>query len=101
MQVNDGEQRTSDWIACLTYKSIATARPHANDINLLASRARARNRSLGVTGMLLCENGSFLQTLEGPPDALKTLWSSIQQDSRHSHIEVLSEHIVTARLFSE
>lgn len=101
MQTNDGGQRTSDWIACLTYKSVATATPRANDIDLLASRARARNRSLGVTGMLLFENGSFLQTLEGPPTALKTLWSSIQQDNRHNHIEVLSEHIVTARLFSE
>ena len=100
-QVTTGEQRTSDWIACLTYKSVATATPRANDIDLLARRARARNRSLGVTGMLLFENGSFLQTLEGPPDALKTLWSSIQQDSRHNHIEVLSEHIVTARIFSE
>lgn len=101
MQLNDGAQRTSDWIACLTYKSIATAAPRASDIGLLANRARARNRSLGITGMLLCEDGSFLQTLEGSPDALETLWSSIKRDSRHNHIEILSEHIVPARLFSE
>jgi len=88
------------WIACLTYKSIATASPSAADLDSLVGKARARNRDLSVTGMLLYEDGSFLQTLEGPPDKLETLWSSIKQDTRHDHIEVLSEHIVPARLFS-
>jgi blue light- and temperature-responsive anti-repressor len=91
----------ADWSACLTYKSTATAAPSAGDLDLLVAKARARNRSLGVTGMLLFEDGHFLQTLEGSPAALETLWSSIRQDGRHNHIEVLSEHIVTARLFSD
>lgn len=89
------------WIGCLTYKSIATASPSEADLASLVRKARARNRKLGVTGMLLYENGSFLQTLEGPPEKLETLWSSIKQDPRHDHIEVLSEHIVPARLFSD
>ena len=89
------------WIACLTYKSIATASPSAADLEVLVGKARARNRNLSVTGMLLHENGSFLQTLEGPPEKLEVLWSSIKQDTRHDHIEVLSEHIVPARLFSD
>ena len=89
------------WISCLTYKSIATASPSATDLCALVGRARARNRKLSVTGMLLYEDGSFLQTLEGPPDKLDALWSSIKQDTRHDHIEVLSEHMVPARLFSD
>lgn len=91
----------SDWIASLTYKSVATTVPHPGDLDLLVARARARNRSLDVTGMLLFEDGCFLQTLEGPPTALAALWASIRQDGRHNHIEVLSEHMVTARLFSD
>lgn len=88
------------WISCLTYKSIATSSPGAGDLQALVGKARARNRSLDVTGMLLFENGYFLQTLEGPPEKLELLWSSIKRDVRHDHIEVLSEHIVPARLFS-
>ncbi len=94
-------QGPAEWVACLTYKSIATATPRADDIDLLAGRARARNRSLDVTGMLLFEDGCFLQTIEGPPPAVAALWSSIQRDSRHDHIEVLSEHMAASRLFSD
>ncbi|KPF61654.1 hypothetical protein IP79_15070 [Porphyrobacter sp. AAP60] len=97
----NSQNGSADWIACLTYKSTATATPSASDLDFLVAKARARNNRLGVTGMLLFENGCFLQTLEGPPTALESLWSSIQRDGRHNHIEVLSEHIVTARLFSD
>lgn len=89
------------WISCLTYKSIANASPSKADLEALVGKARVRNRNLGVTGMLLYEDGSFLQTLEGPPDKLDALWASIKRDPRHDHIEVLSEHVVPARLFSD
>lgn len=97
----DSKQGATDWIGSLTYKSVATAAPRAGDLDLLATRARARNRSLDVTGMLLFEEGCFLQTLEGPPAALQTLWSAIKRDARHNQIELLSEHMITARLFSD
>lgn len=103
MQVQDTlePKGSADWVACLTYKSVATVTPRASDLDLLAAKARARNRSLDVTGMLLFEDGRFLQTLEGPPKAVAELWSSIKRDGRHSHIEVLSEHMAAARLFSD
>jgi methanogenic corrinoid protein MtbC1 len=101
VQKTQRQQGKAEWVTCLTYKSTATATPRASDIDQLAARARARNRSLDVTGMLLFENGCFLQTLEGPPGAVAALWSSIQRDERHDHIEVLSEHLAAARLFSD
>lgn len=94
-------QGEDDWVACLTYKSTATATPRVRDIDALADKARLRNRSLDVTGMLLFEDGCFLQTLEGPPQAVAQVWSSIQRDDRHKHIEVLSEHMAASRLFSD
>ena len=97
----DNATAANDWIACLTYKSVATASPGAGDLQNLVNRARARNRSLGITGMLAFENDCFLQTLEGPPAQLDLLWSAIKQDTRHSQIDVLSEHVVTSRLFSD
>ncbi len=89
------------WIGCLTYRSRATSTPSVSELQSLASKARRRNRALGVTGMLLFEDGRFLQTLEGPPEGLEAIWNSVARDQRHSEIEVLSEHVVPARLFSD
>ncbi|UAB78265.1 BLUF domain-containing protein [Erythrobacter sp. SCSIO 43205] len=85
----------------MTYQSIASAPPTDQELNALVAQARLRNQSVGVTGMLLYEDGRFLQTLEGPPAALSQVWSSIQRDERHEDIELLSEHYVEARLFSD
>lgn len=88
------------WIGCLTYQSRAVSRPSETDLKQMVARAQQRNRSLGVTGMLLYDDGRFLQTLEGPPEALEVVWASILRDHRHSDIEILTEHMVSSRLFS-
>jgi methanogenic corrinoid protein MtbC1 len=89
-----------EWIGCLTYKSLATYSPSPADLKTMVSEARARNRELGITGMLLFEDGCFLQTLEGPPDHLDIVWNAIKRDPRHRDIQVLSEHVSNGRLFS-
>jgi methanogenic corrinoid protein MtbC1 len=89
----------TDWTSSISYQSKATARPTAADLRELVSKAESRNRALGVTGMLLYDKGRFFQTLEGPPRALETLWTSISSDPRHAEIEVLSEHVIPSRLF--
>ena len=103
MQVHEGTVRpdTGSWIGCLTYQSRAVSRPSESELEQLVDEARRRNRSLGVTGMLLYENGRFLQTLEGPPAGLQQVWSSICRDRRHREIELLTEHVVSSRLFSD
>ena len=88
-------------IASLTYWSEAAVPPSPSALGALLLSARARNHSAGVTGMLVYDKGRFLQTLEGPPAAVASIWSSIQRDRRHRSIQVLSQHIVPARLFSE
>ncbi|AWW75621.1 hypothetical protein CD351_14380 [Erythrobacter sp. KY5] len=98
-QLEDAAIGPSDWTSSLTYQSRATFRPTAADLRELAWKARSRNHALGVTGMLLYDRGRFFQTLEGPPESLKSLWDSISKDQRHTDIEILSEHIIPARLF--
>lgn len=71
LQDRGSAQESGNWIACLTYKSRAAYSPSPADLEDLVHKARLRNRSLGVTGMLLYENGKFLQTLEGPPEGLR------------------------------
>lgn len=101
LQFETSATDTSNWIGSLTYQSTASSIPSASDLQDLAAKARARNRSAGVTGMLLYENGRFLQTLEGPPAGLDSVWASIRRDERHKQIDILSQHIVSARLFSD
>lgn len=93
-------QGSESWISCLTYQSRAVTPLSAAELEALAVQARERNHRLGLTGMLLYDSGRFLQTLEGPPDALAQVWESIRRDSRHHKIEVLTEHVIASRLFS-
>jgi methanogenic corrinoid protein MtbC1 len=99
-QTEQSDTTSSGWVASITYRSEAASAPSPSELQNLVAQARERNHSVGVTGMLLCDGGRFLQTLEGPPEAVDQIWSSIQRDSRHGAIEVLSQHIVPARLFS-
>lgn len=101
MDSNEFGHEPQPMVACLTYRSKAAAAPSDSDLDALVSKARARNRRMGVTGMLLYEDGHFLQTLEGPPKGLSAIWSDIRRDERHREIEVLTEHLVAARLFSD
>ncbi|MEO1647877.1 MAG: BLUF domain-containing protein [Pseudomonadota bacterium] len=101
LEYKEYNPQTSGPIACLTYKSRAAAEPSEPELHSLVEQARHRNHKHGVTGMLLYENGRYLQTLEGPPQGLDTIWSSIQRDERHGDIEVLTQHLVTSRLFSD
>lgn len=99
IQIENAENSPVDWTSSITYQSRATSRPTVADLRELSWKAKTRNRTLGVTGMLLYDKGRFFQTLEGPPSSLKTLWEAISRDRRHTDIEILSEHIVPARLF--
>ena len=97
----DQNSPTGDLIGCLTYQSRAASPPAEDELEALVKRDRLRNQKHGVTGMLLYENGRYLQTLEGPPDGLEAIWSSIREDERHADIDVLTKHLVSSRLFSE
>jgi hypothetical protein len=67
------------------------SRPLSRDeIAQLAADAAERNRSLGVTGMLMSSGGIFYQVLEGPIDAVDGLFQKIVVDPRHRDVLVLS-----------
>lgn len=100
LQIDTLGSDPESWIGSITYRSTASAKPSAAEIDELTAKAQAKNHRLGLTGMLLYQEGEFLQTLEGNPANLEKVWSSIRRDPRHCNIDVLSEHIVPARLFS-
>ena len=67
----------------------------------LLDASRKNNEALGITGLLLYKDGSFLQVLEGEPHAVQTLYNRIERDPRHAHLMVMIDEPVTGRTFPD
>jgi hypothetical protein len=87
------------WLVSLAYRSRSFEVPTEAEMSALLAHARQRNRSVGVTGMLVYERGRFYQWLEGPSAGVSEVWRSIRHDSRHADIELLGEQRSPTRLF--
>ena len=55
----------------------------------LLDECRRNNEKLGVTGLLLYANGTFLQAIEGEAEVVDALIERICEDSRHDNIKML------------
>lgn len=85
----------------LTYMSTATTPFDAGALVELLAESRANNHAAGLTGMLLYAEGHFIQTLEGPADAVDVTYRRISADRRHrNHIVALRDD-VSERMFGE
>jgi hypothetical protein len=67
----------------------------------LLLQARVKNARLGITGLLLHADGSFMQTIEGEDEALHRLYAAIAQDARHSGAIIMSDDPITQRSFND
>jgi len=83
----------------LIYNSAATKPLNEVELARILLSARRRNDALGVTGVLLYHEGSFLQVLEGEPQTLDPLFARISDDPRHRRVTVLLRRGVEARQF--
>ncbi len=63
--------------------------------------AQPRNRQDGITGVLFCENGHFIQVMEGEESDLRRTFQRIARDPRHRDISILVDEPVAARSFQE
>ena len=71
------------------------------EIESILALSRMRNATWGVTGALLFSADSFVQVLEGPEDAVETLFEKIQLDPRHAEVVVLQASAVQDRGFAQ
>ena len=58
------------------------------------------NLETDVTGCLLSGSNSFLQLLEGPRQRIDTLYVTINADSRHKNVVMLTDEGIDERLFA-
>jgi hypothetical protein len=56
---------------------------------------------LKLTGHLLYANGVFTQCIEGPTQALDSLWVALQKDPRHHDIQLIDRSPIDHRRFAE
>lgn len=71
------------------------------DVAELLEGSRRRNAAINVTGLLLYHEGSFLQILEGPVEAVTRLYGTIRNDTRHRQIITLWSGAVKERVFAD
>lgn len=70
------------------------------EIRSIGRVASRNNRSIGVTGVLLCIHEFFFQILEGGRETIDVLIERIRRDPRHKDLLILkAEEDVTERLF--
>jgi methanogenic corrinoid protein MtbC1 len=91
----------SAWLSTLTYRSKAVAPMSELELYRLARAAQIRNRSEGVTGLVIYDKGNFFQWLEGPAESLGRIWSSVRRDPRHTSIEIMGNQRTPVRFFGD
>ncbi|QJW98308.1 BLUF domain-containing protein [Frigoriglobus tundricola] len=83
----------------IIYASAAAPTLTQTELENLLARARLKNSRLGITGILLHHEGTFLQVIEGPPDTVQGLFAKIIKDPRHTHVVLLLRRAVEAPSF--
>ncbi len=83
----------------LLYASSAKRKFSGADLQSLLGECRAFNGPAGITGMLLYEDGNFIQLLEGEETDVKRLFERIDRDSRHRGVLILDQGETRERQF--
>ena len=85
----------------IVYASSATQPVEESFLHELLNVSRKNNGALGITGILLCVDGSFLQVLEGPAENVDSLYEQISFDRRHGAVVLLLRREVEERGFGD
>ena len=85
----------------IIYCSQATSDISPEELIELLELARRNNERAGLSGMLLYCSRSFLQVLEGEPEALAATYEKIFADDRHTALRLLMHEDVPAPLFPD
>jgi hypothetical protein len=85
----------------VVYVSSAIRLFSEDDLVALLNRSREKNTRLQLSGMLLYKDGNFLQVLEGPSDAVYSLFKAIREDDRHKGVLRLLEEQIDNRRFGD
>ena len=75
----------------IIYLSSATRTMSQADLEDILRTARENNARLGITGMLLYGNKTFIQILEGEEGVVHELVKTIKRDPRHTNFQIVKQ----------
>lgn len=85
----------------LIYRSVATDLPDRASLIQLLEHARTANARRGITGMLVYQNGRYMQMLEGEEAKVRELFDGIATDPRHRLVKVVATGNTPKRHFQD
>jgi len=94
------DRKGNDLVQCV-YVSAAAPNFGEDALTSILEKSREKNLIAGITGMLVFAEGSFLQILEGPSDAVAAIFSRIEQDRRHNRVMRLLHGPIEQRAFGD
>lgn len=83
----------------IAYVSSATSRLTRSELVDLLQLVRSKNPELGISGMLLYCGDGLMQVIEGPDEAVRSLYATIQADPRHQDVITLFEETIAEPRF--
>lgn len=92
---------TAPALDCLVYISSATGLATNTKLAYMLKNARRYNRTQKITGVLLFDEGNFMQYLEGPRTSIDELYVRIQRDPLHTGIFEMIRESIDHRMFAE
>ncbi len=85
----------------ITYLSSATRSMSQDDLEDILRTARENNARLGITGMLLYGNKTFIQILEGEESVVNELVKSIKRDPRHTNFQIVKKKTIDRHEYAD
>jgi uncharacterized Fe-S cluster-containing MiaB family protein len=85
----------------LIYISTAKKLLNEQELTEILTVSRKNNQNSHLTGVLLYSEGTFIQLLEGEPEALSAIYDKIKKDPRHKNLIKLAEAPIEERSFPD
>jgi len=85
----------------LIYISSAEHKMNHNQLLEILRVSKENNTKKNISGVLLYDNGTFIQVLEGEEGQLNETFADIQIDERHSNIVIMQNKEIQAREFGD
>jgi FAD-dependent sensor of blue light len=89
-----------DLVHCVYCSASTKAALSSTELESLLEECRQSNSTAGITGILLYQNGSFLQVLEGEQLGVEALFHKIGLDKRHHHTKKIIFEPIAKRSFA-
>lgn len=85
----------------LIYQSACRAGLTTDGLRRIARESVVRNRERGISGVMLVQDTTVLQVIEGEEDAVRSLYHAISQDTRHGGCTILLTRECETRSFPD